>query len=474
VFFLPAVAVVYWILYKTRYASAAKVWLVLASLYFYSFTNFYYAPLLLCSIIVNYVIAIQLDRGAKGGITRTFILCSGISFNLGLLGYFKYSNFLLENINEVFAIQVPALHTILPLAVSFFTFQQIAYLVDRYRGEINENGMLDYCLFVMFFPKLIAGPIVYYNELMPQFAGMRKKTLTFKNLAYGISLVSIGLFKKIAVADLFARYADRGFDVAASLSFAEAWVASLSYTLQIYFDFSGYTDIAIGSAYFFNVALPINFDSPYKSLNMQEFWRRWHITLSRWLTKYLYIPLGGSHGGALRTYFNVLITFMLCGLWHGAGWTYLAWGGMHGVGIIVFRMWRLTGLKMPTTISWGITFLYVNCAWVLFRAGDFKDAVRVYKGMLDVGTINLYSIPGTLVSMMRNIESFHDAAIILGKGNEGSLICVLIGITVCVACKNSLEMIKTLHWRLAVGAAFMAVLALMFLGKENPFIYFRF
>ena len=472
-FFLPIVAV-YLILRKTSAVPAGKAWLVLASLYFYGFMNFSFVPLILFSIIVNYFFGILLDGNTKGKLSRRSVLVFGISFNLGLLIYFKYTNFLLVNINELFNINIPALQIILPLAISFFTFQQIAYLVDKSKGEIKENNFLNYCLFVTFFPKLIAGPIVYYNEMMPQFARSGKKIFTYKNLSYGIFLVSIGLFKKIAIADSFAVYADRGFEITESLSFCDAWITSLSYTLQIYFDFSGYTDIALGSAYFFNIKLPINFDSPYKSLNMQEFWRRWHITLGRWLMKYLYIPLGGSHCSNLRTYFNLLATFILCGLWHGAGWTYLAWGGMHGLGIIVCRMWHGIGVKLPKVVSWGITFLYVNCAWVLFRAEHFSDAIKVFKGMLSFETIELSSSLSELSSLLKDSETSLDALFKIVAGDAGSIIYVLIGIMVCLAFKNSLEIMKKLNWRWAIGAALIAVLSLMLISKESPFIYFQF
>ena len=284
----------------------------------------------------------------------------------------------------------------------------------------------------------------------------------------------MGLFKKIVIADSFAVYADRGFDISETLSFCEAWITSLSYTLQIYFDFSGYTDIALGSAYFFNIKLPINFDSPYKSLNMQEFWRRWHVTLGRWLLKYLYIPLGGSHCGRFRIYFNLFITFILCGLWHGAGWTFLAWGGMHALGIIVCRMWGGSGLRLPRVVSWGITFLYVNCAWVFFRAENFRDAIKVFKGMVRFETIEIGSLPGTVLLLLKNFEISLDSLIALLSGDDVSVVYVLIGIIVCVAFKNSFEIMKKLNWGWAVGASLLAVLSLMLLSKESPFIYFQF
>ena len=362
IIFLLVTVSVYVNLSKTGKVPAGKIWLVLVSLYFYGFVNIAYIPLILVSIAANYVFGVYLDEKHSGKLFRKTVLVIGVSFNLGLLMVFKYTSFLLENVNELFSTNISIMHIILPLAISFFTFQQIAYLVDKYRGEINENNLLNYCLFVTYFPKLIAGPLVCYNDIMSQFARLGKKIFSYKNISYGLFLVSIGLFKKIVLADSFAAFADRGFDMSESLSFTEAWITSLSYTLQIYFDFSGYTDIALGSAFFFGITLPLNFDSPYKSLNMQEFWRRWHVTLGRWLLKYLYIPLGGSHCGRFRTYFNLFTTFVLCGIWHGAGWTFLAWGGMHGLGVVVCRIWGFSGLRLPKVISWVITFLYINCA----------------------------------------------------------------------------------------------------------------
>jgi len=256
---------------------------------------------------------------------RSFFLTFGVISNLALLGYFKYTDFFLENFNLAFDGSVPLLHLALPLAISFFTFQQIAYLVDSYRCETAEYAFLNYALFVTFFPQLIAGPIVHHAEMMPQFASKWNLVKNYKNIATGLFIFSIGLFKKVVIADTFAQWATAGFDQAEYLNLIEAWATSLSYTFQLYFDFSGYTDMAIGAALLFNIKLPINFNSPYKALDIQDFWRRWHITLSRFLRDYIYIPLGGNVKGPFRIYNIILATFILGGIWHGAGWTFVFW-----------------------------------------------------------------------------------------------------------------------------------------------------
>jgi len=316
----------------------------------------------------------------------------GILFNLGLLGFFKYADFFIVNLNRVFDIGVGALDMALPLAISFFTFQQIAYLVDCFQKDTQEYDFLNYCLFVSFFPQLIAGPIVHHREMMPQFMRLKTKTLNWSNVSTGIFIFCLGLFKKVVVADSFAQWANAGFDAGHALGLFEAWGASLSYTFQIYYDFSGYTDMAIGAALLFNIRLPVNFNSPYKALSIQDFWRRWHITLSRWLRDYVYIPLGGNRRGQNRTYLNLFVTFLLGGLWHGAGWTFVVWGATHGAVMVVHRFWGSKGLKMPAPIAWLTTFLFINATWVFFRAETFDGALKVLSGM--TGLNGLSTTPG--------------------------------------------------------------------------------
>ena len=320
------------------------------------------------------------DAG-KGRFKRTTILALGVSLNLGLLGYFKYADFFLQNVSLAFGAEFPLLNLALPLAISFFTFQQIAYLVDSYRMGTMEYDFLNYSLFVSFFPQLIAGPIVHHQEMMPQFMRLKNSLLNWSNVAAGLFIFCIGLFKKTVIADSFAIWANAGFDAAQPLGFLDAWATSFSYTFQLYYDFSGYTDMAIGAALIFNIRLPINFNSPYKAVDIRDFWRRWHITLSRWLRDYVYIPLGGNRKGGLLTYQNILLTFLLGGLWHGAGWTFVAWGVMHGLAVAVHRFWTDLGFRLPAALGWFITFMFVNATWVFFRAESFNKALGILKAM---------------------------------------------------------------------------------------------
>lgn len=388
-FFLPLTFFIYFYLNKKRYTQASKAFLVFASLFFYSWWNIIYLPLILVSMLFNYTIGKELSLYAQSN--RNYapkkLLAFGIVANLALLGYFKYADFFILNINSVLSTDVPLLHLALPLAISFYTFQQIAYLVDSYRQETKEYDFLNYAVFVTFFPQLIAGPIVHHAEMMPQFARLKNKVKNYSNIALGLFIFSIGLFKKVVIADTFAILAIQGFDVAPTLNMLEAWVTSLSYTFQLYFDFSGYADMAIGLALLFNIKIPMNFFSPYKATNIQDFWRRWHMTLSRFLKEYIYIPLGGNREGEIRTYANLFTTFLLGGIWHGAGWTFVFWGILHGLALILHKLWQTIGFRMPLVLAWFITFNFINIAWVFFRATSFESAIKVLRGMFDIQSL---------------------------------------------------------------------------------------
>jgi len=345
-------------------------------------------------MLVNYALGNAISSAVAGSVdgrhrppSKKAMLIFGVLFNLLLLSYFKYFDFFLANINVVFEQNFPMLDLLLPLAISFFTFQQIAYLVDSYRLETREYDFLNYCLFVTFFPQLIAGPIVHHSQMMPQFDSVWNRLLRWRNVAQGSFIFAMGLFKKIVIADSFAVWADQGFDSEQALSFFDAWGASLSYSFQLYYDFSGYCDMAIGAALLFNIRLPINFNSPYKALDIQDFWRRWHITLSNWLRDYLYIPLGGNRGKVSRTYINLFLTFLLGGLWHGAGWTFVVWGALHGMALCVHRLWTRAGFKMAAFPAWLSTFIFANVAWIFFRAESLEDSMRVLKGMAGINGI---------------------------------------------------------------------------------------
>jgi alginate O-acetyltransferase complex protein AlgI len=393
--FLPATFFVFFFLNHICGEKLSRAWLLFASLFFYGWWAPVYIPLILGSVIFNYGINWTFLEFKNQALRQTCLII-GILGNLTLLGYFKYADFFIENWNWAFDSKIELLHIILPLAISFFTFQQIAYLVDSYKGEVKESSFVNYSLFVLFFPQLISGPIVHHNEMMPQFNDPHNKRINIENVVSGLLIFSIGLFKKVVVADTFAVWASQGFDTAEIVNFFEAWTASLSFTLQLYFDFSGYTDMALGIALLFNIRLPKNFNSPYKALNIRDFWRRWHMTLSRFLKDYVYIPLGGNRLGSSRTYMNLITTFFLCGMWHGAGWTFIFWGLMHGVALVVHRLWLKVNIKINCIFAGALTFLFVNFSWVFFRAQEWKDATKVLSGMLGFNGLGNLEVIQTL------------------------------------------------------------------------------
>lgn len=362
-------------------------WLVGASFFFYGWWNPSYLGLILLSIVFNYSIGTSLENKSSKP-----LLVTGITINIGIIGYFKYTNFLIENMNHAFSANINHQQIILPLAISFFTFQQIAYLIDAYRGLTNNNSFLNYCLFVTFFPQLIAGPIVHHKEMLPQFSENNIFKFNTDKFAIGLSIFILGLFKKTVIADDLASYATPLFDISTlhgTLTFTEAWIAALSYTFQLYFDFSGYSDMAIGLGLIFGITLPINFNSPYKSTSIIDFWRRWHITLSYFMRDYVYIPLGGGQKGTVRTLLNLVITMLLGGLWHGAAWTFVIWGCLHGIYLVINHAWRkfsnnyLHEHKNSFTehLSWTLTFISIVIAWVLFRSSSIEVATNILSSM---------------------------------------------------------------------------------------------
>ncbi|MDM5264396.1 MBOAT family protein [Sulfurovum sp. XTW-4] len=477
--FLPITFFVYFYLNHKRLTEVAKGFLVFASLFFYSWWNIVYLPLILLSILFNYVIGRQLANHDKNErkYSKKALLSIGVFFNLSLLGYFKYSDFFIRNFNMVFDSNVPLLHLALPLAISFYTFQQIAYLVDSYRSETKEYDFLNYTVFVAFFPQLIAGPIVHHAEMMPQFANIRNKVKNYYNIALGLFIFSIGLFKKIVIADTFATWATNGFDKAEVLNLIEAWFTSLSYTLQLYFDFSGYTDMAIGIALLFNIKLPINFNSPYKATSIQDFWRRWHMTLSRFLKDYLYIPLGGNRKSEVRTYANLFITFLLGGIWHGAGWTFVFWGALHGLALVIHRFWKRMGFRMHALLGWFITFNFVNVSWVFFRAKEWDDAIKVLKGMIAIDQIYFpVALSGKLHFLEKYGIGFSHFWTSHISANFVSFIWLFTGLILVFFFKNSIEMAKNfkLSYRTALFSAIAYIVSILSLNKVSEFLYFNF
>lgn len=390
--FLPATLLGYILIGSWRREWAA-IWLMLASLAFYAWWDPRYLPLLLVSALTNFLFGRAL--AARPG--NRLLIFMGISFNLLLLGYFKYANFFVTNAEALSGLQFEMHRVILPLGISFFTFTQIAFLLDVFRGEVREQKLIHYLLFVTYFPHLIAGPILHHKEMMPQFAKTRTYQFDAAKLLTGCVVFIIGLFKKAVLADGVAPYANSAFEAAAKgahIMFYDAWSATLAYTLQLYFDFSGYCDMAIGASLMFGIALPLNFNSPYKSRSIVEFWRRWHMTLSRFLRDYLYIPLGGNRKGGVRRYMNLFVTMLLGGLWHGAGWTFIIWGALHGAylcinhafDVVAQRLKIATSGYIASVASWAITFCAVMVGWVVFRATNLSAAQNMLAGMANLSS----------------------------------------------------------------------------------------
>ena len=399
--FLPIVLLGFFQLSRIHHVYAAA-WLAVSSLFFYAYWNPAYVGLLLGSIVCNYAFGMWI---AKAGVQQALarrkqLLTFAIATNLVLLGYYKYANFFLSSANSLTGSSLSLGDIILPLGISFFTFTQIAFLVDTYQGKVKEYNFVHYVLFVTYFPHLIAGPVLHHKDMMPQFAHNATYRINWDHVATGILLFTLGLCKKVLWADSLAPFATAIFDgtqhgmaTGTLPTIYEAWSGALAYTLQIYFDFSGYTDMALGIALMFNIRLPINFNSPYKSTSIIEFWRRWHITLSTFLRDYLYVPLGGNRHGKLRRYANLLTTMLLGGLWHGAGWTFVIWGALHGVYLVINNLWR--DMVSERYLRWipdwlgalagGIlTFIAVVAAWVVFRAGNMAQALVILKAMFGI------------------------------------------------------------------------------------------
>ena len=396
-FFLPVTLAVFFILGHRDHRRLSLGWLVLASLFFYGWWNPKYVALILGAIVFNFAVGSALSRHHATGARRAgrALLALGIAANLALLGYFKYANFFAANLNGLLGTRLPLETVVLPLGISFFTFQKIAYLVDAHRGEAKEYDFVQFCLFVTFYPQLIAGPITHHREIIPQFAHPAPYRFSAENLAAGIAIFVAGLAKKVLIADAVAEFVAPVFDAAAhgqALTCVEAWSGVLAYAFQIYFDFSGYSDMCLGLGRMIGIRIPINFNSPYQAANIIDFWRRWHMTLSRFLRDYLYIPLGGSRHGPVRRYANLGITMLLGGLWHGASWTFVIWGGLHGLYLVVNHGWRTLrggpGADDAPAARWAgrlLTFAAVLVAWVFFRAAGLASAAAILKAMAGAG-----------------------------------------------------------------------------------------
>ena len=476
--FLPIALAGYYILNYVNQYRASNFFLIGMSLWFYGYFHVSYLLIICCSITVNFFLACMMERLPEKQILKKFILLGGICANIAVIFYFKYYNFFLENINALFRQSFEPKNILLPLGISFFTFQQLSYLVDSYRGETAGYSFDEYALFVSFFPQLIAGPIVLHSETIPQFRTAENRRINYRNFSRGIYIFTMGLFKKIIIADTFGKAVDYAFLIVSNLNTLETFLISLCYTFQLFFDFSGYCDMAIGISSMFNIELPQNFNSPYKSASIIEFWERWHMSLTRFLRTYIYIPLGGNRKGKIRTYVNIMIVYLISGLWHGANWTFILWGALHGLLNCLNRAFQKQWIKLCKPVRWFATFLTVDFLWVLFRSADISTAGMFFRQFF---AFTGFKLRAELTDCFRPEEfAFLERKIPVLQYLAAHItgfylwIFLLVAFIAILFFKNSSE----LDFKPTIGRSLATVLCILWsvlsLSGISPFLYFNF
>lgn len=475
-FFLPLCLFGYYVLNHFQRYSLAEYFLIIMSLWFYAYFNISYLPIILGSIIFNFLLVKKMMSMSKKK-WRIVLLSIGCACNAGILFYYKYMGFFVENINILFKTDFTISKILLPLGISFFTFQQLSYVADAYMHRVREYSFREYSLFVSFFPQLIAGPIVLHNETIPQFADLRKRKWNWDNFAVGITAFSIGMAKKVLIADTFGNAVNYGFSNVSNLGSTNAIFVMLAYTIQIYFDFSGYCDMATGIAKMFNIDIAMNFNSPYKALSVTEFWKRWHITLTRFLRTYIYFPLGGNRKGKIRTYINLFVVFLISGIWHGANYTFIIWGMLHGAVMIFERAFKGKIEKLHPALSWLLTFSFINFTWIIFRAENIGQAVLFIKQILkfkftalSAGMINTLGTTGLVYAFKH-----------LGKVGAYLLttypVYLVFGaVFIVLFCKNTNERINSFKPTISNMAisSFLLIYSIISLASVSTFLYFNF
>jgi len=500
--FLPIVTLGFFALARRNQVLAAG-WLAAASLVFYGWWAVEYIPLLLASILFNYGAGWHI--GHTEGPARKHWLTFAVVADLALLAYFKYADFFIDSVNTAAGTDWPLQNVILPIGISFFTFTQIAFLVDTYQGKVTEYRFAHYLLFVTYFPHLIAGPVLHHKEMMPQFDQSATYSPSRANFAIGMSIFAIGLAKKVLIADNLAPHAGFFFDGNDNPSLLIAWGGVLAYTFQLYFDFSGYSDMAIGLSRLFGIRLPLNFHSPYKAANIIEFWRRWHMTLSRFLRDYLYIALGGNRHGDARRYFNLMATMVLGGLWHGAGWNFVIWGFLHGAYLMGNHAWAALAARLRidtagrawTVFGVALTFLSVCVAWVFFRATDLDRATTIVQGLFGAFGVGLPDSIGNRLGGLRASLEQLGIGFYLGGGTRfiQTWSWVALGAAIAFLLPNTQQIMgrfdpaldykrerdgaaRLLSWRpsrrWAAVVAMLSLASLLSLSRPAEFLYFQF
>lgn len=471
--FLPLVIAGYYLL-NAFHGILGKLLLIAASIVFYASFGWKMAAVLGLSAIFNYLSAKMIRRGGRH---RGAMLAAAVLANAAPLFYLKYYNFFIENINLFFETEFNLKNRIIPLGISFFTFQQISWLVDAYKDEADDPGLTDYLIYILYFPKLLMGPITPPAEFFSQLNDPKRKRVNWDNIACGLKIFSFGLFKKMVLADTFSRAADWGFynfDQATSMDF---FLVMLFYTFEIYFDFSGYSDMAVGSSLMLNITLPMNFDSPYKALSIRDFWKRWHMSLTGFLTKYIYIPLGGSKKGRMRTCVNTMIVFVVSGIWHGASWTFILWGILHGALSVAERFFEKSRKKCMETVRWGATFLLVNLLWLLFRSGSVAQWREMLGKMFSFqdmsvsgGLIDVFNLPESgLLNELLHFEALND-----NVRGFWMLLFAVSAFFICLVPENNYRKLLKNNYISMVLAAAAFVWGFLCLSSESVFVYFDF
>lgn len=476
-FFLPLTLLLYFGANRLGKTKLAQIFLIMLSLYFYSYFHLNYLLIIIASVIFNYVCSRMIIKRNQDGYAK-LLMAFGILANVGVIFYFKYFNFVLENVNMIFSTSLSLKTILMPLGISFFTFQQISYLVDSYKGETGGYDFVEYALFVVFFPQLIAGPILLHQEMIPQFRDARRKVFNQDKMAKGVWWLAIGLAKKVLIADTLGKGVDWGYASPQFLGSFDTILISVMYSLQIYFDFSGYCDMASGVASMFGFELPQNFNSPYKATSITDFWDRWHMSLSRFLQKYIYIPLGGNRKGMVRTLLNILIVFLISGIWHGAAWTFVVWGILHGMASVIHRLIAPAWKKIPKVLTRLMTFLFVNFTWIFFRAENFEQIKVLFA--------NLFK-PFSISPVLGLQEQFHyleftylaDHITFLGNLFEKypsipMWIILVVALFIALVSHNCWEKKFSPTIMNAIGSIILLVWSIMSFSGISIFLYFNF
>lgn len=475
--FLPLSVIGYFALCRLTRPRYAQYFLLVMNLWFYAANDLRSVPVLLASIVLNYLIGTSILSSPYRR-TKSALLVCGVTCNILALGIFKYLNFFMENVSLALGRSYDPIQLLLPLGISFFTFQQISFLVDARRGDAPLYSLSEYALFASFFPYVTSGPIAFHSEILPQLREDRRRRPSARNLSRGLTAFSFGLFKKVLIADTLGKAADWGWANLADLNLPAALVTILAYTLQLYFDFAGYSDMASGIALCFNIELPMNFDSPYRARSVADFWKRWHMTMTRFFTRYLYIPLGGNRRGLARTCLNTFIIFLVSGLWHGAAWTFIFWGALHGLAMVVSRLLAARSKRhLPYPLGWLLTFLFVNLCWVFFRAPSFSAAGTLLSRLLVGGW---GALPTGLTDCFMSAEfTSLEQFVPLDAALFGAILCVaflLLSLAGAVFPRNMQR--RLLHFRptvpLCMGSAALLFWSILSLTGVSTFLYFTF